>query len=79
MTERRGQVNKLFIIWSFLVLFLKEKYNKNTGANLPHPLARYGSLRRSYLRSIRRLVFLSVIENIVELCPSLLLFSPTRW
>ena len=35
-----GEVNKLFIIWPFLTLFLKRILNKNTGSNFPHPLVR---------------------------------------
>ena len=64
---------------AFFALFLKKEYNKNTGSNFPHPLARARTFFVAHTKEVSVCqFFLSVIQNIVFLCPSFLLFSPTR-
>ena len=67
MTERTRLIS--YLLYGFFSVILKKNTIK-TPEVIFHTHLRALRLRRSYLKSIRTLVFLSVIENVVELCPS---------
>ena len=64
---------------AFLALFLKKEYNKKTGSNFLHPLERATAFFVAHTSHTNLYASFSFsYENIVVLCPSFLLFSPTH-
>ena len=77
MTERTRLISYL-LFGLFSAILKKNTVNESTGNSFPHPLVRAMAFFVTHTKEVSMLVFLSVIENIVVLCPSFLLFSLTR-
>ena len=73
MTERTRLISYL-LYGLFSAILKKNTLDQNTGNNFPHPLARAMAF---FVAHTKKYLYAS-IENIVILCPSFLLFSPTR-
>ena len=78
MTERTRLTS--YLLYGLFSALLKMNTIKTTeGSNFPHPLARATASFVAHTKEVSVCqFFLQVIENIVVLCPSFLLFSPTR-
>ena len=74
MTERMRLIS--YLLYGLFSAILKKS---DSGSNFPHLLAHAMAFFLAHTKEVSdMLVFLSAIENIVVLCPSFLLLSPTR-